>query len=459
VALIAFVFALLISYILLPVFEKVSGKDFSFSNQQYGFLILCFLLISILAGLIAGLYPAFYLSAFRPVKVLKGKFSNSLAAISFRKVLVVFQFVISVVLMIATITISNQMNYLKTKNLGFQKESQVIIPLRTTNAQRLESTLKNEIRSKPLVNNAGAGFSYPGISSISWLMYKQGNRPDDTKTVSINFVDDSYLQTLGFKLVAGRLFSREFPGDTLNSIILNERALKDFGFSSAEDAIGKSIAATRRSEVLFPIVGVVKDFHFRALQSEIKGYGFLLSRNRNFGYLIAQVNAGDMKSAINNIHNAWSKIIPNEPFEYSFLDQEFYKNYVAEERLASIMQYFTFIAIFISCLGLFGLTTFNIEQRIKEIGIRKVLGASTSGLVAMLSKDFLKLVVLSFFIGSPIAWYFINEWLQDFAYKAPFTIWILLAGWGIAFMIAFLTISIQAVKAAYTNPVKNLRSE
>ncbi|HYE54175.1 MAG TPA: FtsX-like permease family protein, partial [Chitinophagaceae bacterium] len=460
VSLIAFVFALIINYLLLPLFEKVSGKDFSFSGGQYAGLLLWFLVISILAGLIAGLYPAFYLSAFKPVKVLKGKFVNSLGAVSFRKVLVVFQFVIAVGLMVASITIGNQMHYLRTRDLGFQKERQIIVPLRTANAQNNYAALKTAVLNNPSIANAGAAFSYPGIRSINWLLYKQGDQPNDTRSMHINIVDDSYLQTLDIKPVAGRLFSRDFPGDTANRIIINEQAVKDFGFKSPEDAIGKSIAATRSSgEVLFPIVGVVKDFHFTGLHSAISSFGFLLNSRPQHNYFIANVHGGDLGAALKSMQVTWSKLNPNEPFEYSFLDQDFNKNYIAEERLASIIRYFTIIAIFISCLGLFGLTTFTVEQRVREIGIRKVLGASVPGIVVLLSKDFLKLVMISFFIASPVAWYFINQWLQNFAYKVPFTIWIILLGWVLALLIAFLTISIQSVKVALSNPVRNLRSE
>jgi putative ABC transport system permease protein len=206
-------------------------------------------------------------------------------------------------------------------------------------------------------------------------------------------------------------------------------------------------------------VGVVKDFHFEGLQTEIKGYGFLLSKRPQYSYLIAHIKTGSLKSALNIASTAWSKLDPNEPFEYSFLDQDFQKNYESEERLAAMIRYFTIIAIFISCLGLFGLTTFTVEQRTKEIGIRKVLGAGTAAIVSLLSKDFLKLVVISFLVASPLAWYFINKWLEGFAYRTPFTIWIVLIGCMVALLIAFVTISIQAIKAALMNPVKSLRTE
>jgi putative ABC transport system permease protein len=460
-AFIAFLFSLLFTVMLTPLFEKLSGKELSFSNQQYGYLLTGFLMITIIAGLIAGIYPAFYLSSFKPVKVLKGKFANSLAAVSFRKVLVVFQFVISVALIVASASINNQMKYLRNKDLGFQKDQQVIIPLRTTTAKGTYNSLRSELGTNTSIASIGASIYYPGITNTTdWLLYKQGKTKDQNIDVFINRIDNSYLQTLGIKPVAGRLFSREFPADTANRIILNEKAVSEFGFLSAEDAIGKSIAADRgEQQVLYNIVGVVNNFHFKDLHTKIESYGFLLNQSTNYDYMVVHANAGNIQSTLATIGATWTKLNPNEPFEYSFLDQNFQKNYEAEDRLAGIIKYFTIIAILISCLGLFGLTTFSVEQRAKEIGIRKVLGASTAGIVSLLSKDFLKLVLISFFLATPIAWYFVDQWLQGFAYRAPLTIWILLIACAIALVIAFLTISIQAVKAAMMNPVTNLRTE
>jgi putative ABC transport system permease protein len=459
-SLVSFVISIALGVLLKPLFEKISGGTLTFSGQQYMYLFAGFFLLSVLVGIIAGVYPAFYLSAFKPVKVLKGSFSNSLSAITLRKVLVVFQFVISVALIVGSITIGRQMNYLRTKDLGFEKDQQVVIPLRTATAQAAYPSLKTAILSSSAVSNVGASVYYPGITNVTdWLLYKEGSSPDQTHDVYMNRIDDNYLQTIGVHTVAGRLFSSDFPGDTTNRIILNEQAVKDFGFSSPQDAIGKSIAATRGTEVLFPIVGVVKDFHFQGLHSQIQAYGFLLNKRKDYSYAIAHVTKGEIPQALAVISAAWSKANPGEPFEYSFLDQDFQKNYAAEERLAALIRYFTIIAIFISCLGLFGLTTFTVEQRIKEIGIRKVLGASIAGVVALLSGDFMKLVGISFLIASPLAWYFTNKWLESFAYRTPFSIWVILSGCGVALLIAFFTISIQTIKAALANPVKSLRTE
>ena len=461
ISVIAFLVAILFSYLLLPYFEKVSDKAFQFSLAQYGWLLVGALLITLLAGLLAGLYPAFYLSAFKPIKVLKGKFSNSLGAISFRKVLVVFQFVIAVALIVASVTISNQMRYLRNKDLGFTKDQQLVIPLRSSTAKEMYTSFKNDLMNNPAITAAGASIYYPGISNVTdWLLYKQGTPSDQTKTVFINRVDETFLNTLGIQTVAGRLFSKDFPADTLDRIILNEQAVKSFGFLSPQDAVGKNIAAQRDGEVLFQIVGVVKDFHFKGLHSTIESYGFLRSRTTNsFNYLIAHIKGEKTEAALSSIAAAWQKRNPSEPFEYSFLDGDFQKNYVTEDRLSSIIRYFTIVAIFISCLGLFGLAAFTAEQRTKEIGIRKVLGANVSGLVALLSKDFLILVLIALLIASPIGWFVMHQWLQDFAYRVDINWWIFVVAGLLALLIAFVTISIQAIRAATANPVKNLRTE
>ncbi len=457
----SFLVSLVFTALLLPLFERATGNEFHFTMMQFIYLFLGLLFISILTGLLAGTYPAFYLSAFKPVKVLKGKFTNSLGAVSLRKVLVVFQFVIAVTLIIASITIGNQMRYLRSKDLGFEKDQQLVIPLRTSTSKEIYPSLKNALSTTSYLSGIGGSLYYPGVRNVTdWLLYKKGTSTNQTRDVFINWVDTSYLQTIGVHLVAGRLFSKEFPGDTVNRMVLNEQAVRDFGFTSAEEAPGQQIAAMRGDqEAVYTIIGVVKDFNFEGLYSKIKSYGFLLNPDHDFNYMVAHVKNGDVPTALQGIATTWSRLNPNEPFEYSFLDEDFQKNYISEERMSAIIRYFTIIAILISCLGLFGLITFSVEQRIKEIGIRKVLGASTFGIVTLLSKDFLKLVSISFLVASPLAWYFIHKWLEDFAYKAPFTIWIVMAGWIVALLIAFLTISIQAIKVALTNPVQNLRTE
>ena len=460
---IALVFALVFTFLLLPVFEKVSGKTLIISLEQKIILGCLFLLLALVTGLLAGSYPAFYLSSFRPIKVLKGKFSNSLAAISLRKGLVVFQFIISIVLIIASVVIAKQMGYLQHKDLGFEKEQQVIIPLRTSIAKNSVQAFKDEMTNNTSISSMGTSMAYPGIfNPQDWLMYRQGQTLNNSKQVYINLVDNSFLQTLGVKLVAGRLFSKDFAADTLTSFVINEQAVKEFGFNSAQEAIGKWLAFEPDGEQLrFTIIGVVKDFHFKDLHETIEPFAFRFYNDADagFNYLIAHSNGVNIKTSLSVLENTWKKLNPNEPFEYSFLDQDFQKNYESERKQASLINYFTIIAIIISCLGLFGLATFTAEQRRKEIGIRKVLGASVSGLVTLLSKDFLRLVIIAVIIASPLAWYVMHKWLQNFAYQTSITWQVFALTALIAVVIAFVTISFQAIKAAIINPVKSIRTE
>jgi putative ABC transport system permease protein len=291
-------------------------------------------------------------------------------------------------------------------------------------------------------------------------MYKEGDNVSNSKRIFMNWVDDSYLQTLDIKPVAGRLFSKEFPADTNLKIILNEQGIKQLGFPSVNEALGKNVQFDWQGETYrWEVIGIVRDFHFQDLHVPVEPYGFQLNNRPQYNYMIAHVKTSDMPATIKSIGSTWQKLNPNEPFEYSFLDQDFYKNYDAEERLASIVGYFTIIAILISCLGLFGLAAFSAEQRIKEIGVRKVLGASVGNIVSLLSKDFLKLVGIAILIASPIAWFAMNKWLQDFAYRTNIGWQVFLLTAAIALCIAILTVSFQAIRAAVSNPVKSLRTE
>ncbi len=461
-SLIAFILALAFTMLLLPAFNAVSGRHLSLSFSNNISIVLVFLLLSIITGVLAGSYPAFYLSSFKPVKVLKGKFSNSLAAVSLRKGLVIFQFVISVVLIIASVVISNQMHYLRSANLGFDKNQQIVVPLRSKNAKNMYASFKSELLKQSAITNTGASLFYPGITNFADnIFYKDGETMGQGKDVKMNYVDTSYLQTLGINPVAGRVFSNNFyASDTSGSTILNETAVKQLGFPSAQEAIGKKLHFDfRDSTYNFQIVGVVKDFHFEDLHVPISPYGFQLQTPPQFNYMIVHAKQTNINSVLKSIQNTWHNLNPTEPFEYSFLDQDFQKNYDAENRLASIVGYFTAIAILISCLGLFGLATFSAEQRIKEIGVRKVLGASVTSIVTLLSKDFLKLVVIAIVIASPIAWWAMNKWLQSFAYKINIGWMVFAITTLVAILIALITISFQAIKAAIANPVNSLRSE
>jgi putative ABC transport system permease protein len=445
----------------LPLFSRMTQKELYFSWQEHWTLIIGFFLLAVITGLIAGSYPAFYLSSFKPIKVLKGKISNSFAAISLRKALVILQFVISAILIIASVTIQKQVKYMMDKDLGFTKEQQIVIPLRSDAAKGIYASFKNELKRNPQVLSAGASKYYPGIFNPSDMpIYKEGSDMNHSKRVFVNHVDEDFLQTIGITPVAGRLFSKEFPADTGYRMILNEEAIRQLEFDNMGSVSNKRVKVDWQGETYtFDVIGIVKDFHFKNMHSPIEPFAFQRSSDSDYNYIIAHVAAGDIGKTLRSIENTWKSLNPNEPFEYTFLDEDFQKNYAADNQLFSMVSNFTVLAILISCLGLFGLATFSAEQRTKEIGVRKVLGASVGSIVGLLSKEFLKLVLIAVMIASPVAWWIMHTWLKDFAYTTSigWTVFVITAS--IASFIAMLTISVQAIRAAMANPVKSLRTE
>ena len=444
----------------LPLFNQLTQKQLSIADLVELKLLLTFPGLAVLTGLLAGSYPAFYLSRFNPVQVLKGRFMTGWSAATLRKGLVVFQFIVSVSLILATLVIEQQMRYMREKPLGFTQQQQIAIPLRSEESQKKYTTYRSEIvRNSQVVAAAGALF-YPGIANpFTYSFYRPDQTVEAIQSVKMNSVDPDFLQTMNFQLVAGRLFSRQFPGDTANRMVVNEATLRKFAIPT-EKAVGQQLNFTYQGQTnTFEIVGVVNDFHFEDLHQPIQPFAFLLNNGSEFNYLVVHVNTADMPGVLSFLEKTWKTMRLNEPFTYSFLSEDFQRNYNAEARTSRIVSYFTLITILISCLGLFGLATFTAEQRTKEIGVRKVLGASVTSIVTLLSKDFLKLVLIAIVIASPIAWYAMNRWLQDFAYKINIEWWVFGLAGLLAVGIALLTVSFQSVKAALMNPVKSLRSE
>jgi putative ABC transport system permease protein len=457
---VSFLLAIGLTKLLLPLFSSVSGISLQFNFEQQGWLLAGFAGLTIITGLLAGSYPALYLSSFRPIKVLKGRFANTLSAITLRKALVVFQFTISAALIIAAFAIGKQMNFMRTTDLGFTKDQQIVIPLRTNNAKRIQEPMKAAMLKNGATISAGSSWFYPGmVNPNDFKLYMPGKTNDDGIIVKSNIVDKSFLQTLEMRPVAGRLFSEAFTADTFGRIVLNESAIKRLGFKDAGSAVGKQVLSSFQGRTdKYEIIGIVKDFNYEGLQSEIIPYCFHPGTGR-YNYLITHAKPGNLQSLLQYMEKEWNRLNPNEPFEYSVLDQDFQKNYEAENRLSDLIRYFMIIAITICCLGLFGLAAFSAEQRTKEIGIRKVLGSSVTGIIGLLSKDFMKLVILGNIIALPIAWYMMHQWLQEFAYRTALSWWVFAAAIVLSAIIALLTVGYQAIRSALANPVKSLRTE
>jgi putative ABC transport system permease protein len=369
-------------------------------------------------------------------------------------VLVTFQFCISVLLIASTLIIIKQMNYVTDKKLGFNKEEILLIPISSSEIYRNRETFKNEILNLRGVENVTAISGEPGGFHDNYSFKIEG-KEDGYFRMRTLFTDSDYLKTFNLKLLAGRDFSKEFSTDD-HATILNETAVKHLGWKN-EEAIGKRLMVNLVDTTYRTIIGVVKDFHFSSLKDKIEPLA--ISTHTDQRVIAVEINTGNITSTIDEIRKSWQRIIPSYPFEYDFLDQTFAKLYEAEQKQLKVFSFFSLIAILIACLGLFGLTAFTAEQKTKEIGIRKVLGASVSGILLLFSKDFLKLIVIANIIAIPLIYYLMNKWLQDFAYRIEIDSTIFFISAASVFLISIFTIVVQALKAATANPVKSLKYE
>ena len=449
--------AIAVVWLVLPLFNDVANKQMSLQSLFTPYILPLLTALPFVVGLLAGSYPAFFLSAFRPVEVLKGKLKLGSKSGGLRSVLVVFQFATSIILIIGTIVVYRQLNYIQTKNLGFNKD-QVLIINGVSSLGNNVNAFKNDVLQMPGVSE-GTLSSYLPVSNSSRSdnTYSREAVMDSKNGFDMQnwWIDYDYIKTMGMQIIKGRNFSKEYGSDSTAAII-NETTAKILGYA---DPIGKKIyRSTDPGKVMaYTIIGVVKNFNFETLHHDVGPLAFLLGTE---GYLASfKVATGNIRSLIAQIENKWKAMAPGMPFSYRFLDESFNEMYNAEQRVGKIALIFSVLAIFIACLGLFGLATFIAEQRTKEIGIRKVLGASVNGIVQMLSKDFMKLVAIAFIIAAPVAWYFMYKWLQDFAYRIEITWWIFAIAGFAALFIALITVSFQAIRAALMNPVKSLRTE
>lgn len=447
----------LLAQLLLPYFNQLSDKKLQFSFTQFPQLAWLFVGLTLFTGLIAGIYPSLVLSAFKPIEVLKNKVRLGGSNL-FTKSLVTFQFVLSIALIISTIIILEQINYMRSKNIGFNKENVVVIDAEGTDTKKLYPLFKQSLQTD--ANIIGISASEMGMGANKGLMGTGFEFNGETKGVITYPVEADFLKTMGMQLIAGRDFNSALTDDSVSSIIVNEAFLRDFGLT-INNAIGQEAKERRVGSELFPrkIIGVIKNFNYSALNKEVRPQLFFQPSQLNARKFYVRIKDGDPSKALTSLQSHWKAIVPELPFQYSFLDEDFDRFYKAEERWSSIAGWAGAISIFLACLGLFGLAALTAVNRTKEIGIRKVLGASIATIIGLLSKDFLKLVFIAVLIAVPFAWWGMYKWLQDYAYRINIGWWVFFITGLMALVIAFITVSFQAIKAAIGNPVKSLRTE
>jgi putative ABC transport system permease protein len=458
ISFIALILAFLITWLLLPYFNQLAGKEINAVTLLQPTMLLSLIVLMLIVGLLAGSYPAFFLSSFQPIDVLKGKLATGFKRPWLRNSLVVFQFVISIILIFGTIVIYNQLNYIHNKDVGFNRNQVVIINHANTLGNQTE-TFKNELLQISGVQGATMSGYLPVNYNRNSSSYFTSTTLDPGSAINVQAwtVDENYIPTLGLKITEGRNFSQQFRTDS-TGIIINEAAAK---FLATNNLLNKKIYTLRdvqtKALIDYHIIGVVKNFNFSSLRDVVTPLIFFLGKDN--GNISVRINSTDIPNALTQIKNKWKAMAPSQPFDYSFMDEDFTKLYTTEQVTGHIFITFAVLAILIACLGLFGLVTYAAEQRVRELGIRKVLGASVKSIASMLSTDFLKLVIISAAIAFPLAWFAMNKWLQGFAYRVNISWWVFVIAGVLALLIALVTVSFQSIKAAIANPVKSLRTE
>jgi len=465
----AFLVSLILTALAMPTMNALTGLNLVFAPWNTPLLFLGFIAIFIVAGIIAGGYPAFYVSRFQAVATLKGsKGNNSSTGGAFlQKALITLQFLATIAFISGAAIIYLQLNYFRTQPMGFEQELTLQIPIDSGNnlnaafrggdadMRKKMNTLDEVLMQNPKIKAVTQCSRAPGAGAIGRPIWNKHVPREDAFTAGVNAIDYDYVETFGLQVVEGRDFDLSFGTDHINSYMLNETAVTTLGWKNPVEAIGEQIVESGREGI---VVGVIKDYHFNSLQQAINPLIFRMNPGE-FGNFIVRINNGDIPQTISFIQDKWKEFFPEKAFEYEFLDQALDDAYAAEERFGNIIKYFAWIAVLISCFGLFGLAALLTQQRFKEIGIRKILGASVGQIIGGLAMNFIKLIGLSMLLALPLTWYFMNGWLEDFAFRIDFPWWVPFAvGLGVV-LLAFLTISSQTLKAALSNPVKALRYE
>ena len=461
ISLVALVVSIVLIYALLPGFNALANKEMSFGYVLQAPVLLSLLGVVVFAGVIGGSYPAFYLSGFNPVSVLKGKLSTKGGSVFFRKSLVVTQFAISIFMLISTLIVFDQLKFLQSKDLGFNKEHVVRIDLSGQQLRRKSGVLVEKLKQSTDVENVGMADSSPGEGIGKLLIQVEDNEGKlDEKGVDLYSADFDFVKTMGMTIVTGRDFSRDVVSDTTYAVLVNEAMVKRMAW---KDPIGKKFVfkggGPDNTDIEKRVVGVVKDYNQNSLYDVIEPLMIILDNEQN--YVFVRTKEGDVKQTLEGLEKIWKDVNPNHPFEYKFLDQDFDSQYKADEKRSQIFTAFSGLTVTIACLGLLGLAAFTTEQRTKEIGVRKVIGASVNSLVFLVSKEFFLLVGIGMLLAFPAAWYFTDSWLENFAYrielKGEWATFIVSAV--LAFVITMVTVGYHVVRAAMTNPVKSLRDE
>jgi putative ABC transport system permease protein len=459
ISILAFLIAYLISLLALPSFNNLASKELSFMNLLEGKFILLMVGVMVLVGLLAGSYPAFYMSMFRPVEVLKGLVRQGMKSGPIRSALVIFQFSISIIMIIGTAIVFDQLSFIQNKKLGYEKDQILMVNDAWILRDQVDAYKEEASRNANILSSTIASFTPMGNSNNSDLYFKNASAAsDESLVINIAVVDHDFVNTMGIEIKEGRYFSEDFSSDS-TAVLINETAARNFGY---DEPVGSMIynygGSNDNPEVEgYKIIGVVSDFHFKSLRSNIEPLVMHLGQNAGFGLFKVQMHNAD--ETIDYLEATWDKFAPGQPFEYQFMNQEFNAMYEAENKVGKIFTVFAVLTIFIACLGLFGLAAFTAEQKTKEIGIRKTLGASIPSIVNLLSKNFLKLIVVSLVIAIPVASFAMNYWLEAFAYRTNLKPTTYIISGVIALAIAWITISFQSWKAARVNPAQSLKDE